>query len=256
MEKFVAAFLCPICFTYMMPPIRQCTQGHCFCIYCFNSTPNCEICGDPKSNVPCLKLARMHALLNFPCKFEDEGCDFVGKGTGLGTHHIICRYKYSPTLCPLRFVNCRWRGKKLKMLDHCREEHPDNIFFMNKKALMVPNFMEPMNRNNYIILSVFDTLFRCTWDLSSESGEMRFAVYHMGSPLIQEQYSFKFSILSGFKNTEVIRMEGPCFQMDSDCEIFMGEKYLSANYSLIKEFCDEDGDLQYSVTVSKNNADQ
>ncbi|KAG5875005.1 hypothetical protein JTB14_004000 [Gonioctena quinquepunctata] len=143
-----------------------------------------------------------------------------------------------------------------KVLDHCREEHPENIIFKNKQKLMVSNFIEPMNRNNNIIFSVFDTSFRCTWDLSTESGDMRFAVYHMGSPLIQEQYSFEFSILSGFENTKVIRMEGPCFQMDSDCGRFMGKKYLSAKHSLIKEFCDEDGNLQYSVTVSKNNADQ
>ncbi|KAG5868184.1 hypothetical protein JTB14_012139 [Gonioctena quinquepunctata] len=142
------------------------------------------------------------------------------------------------------------------MLDHCREEHPDNIFFKNKQKLMVSIFMEPMNRNYYIIFSVFDTLFRCTWDLSRESGDMRFAVYHIGSPLIHEKISFEISILSGFKHTDVITMEGPCFQMDGDNKIFMGEKYLSANYSLIKEFCDEDGNLHYSVTVLENIADK
>ncbi|KAG5885867.1 hypothetical protein JTB14_013878 [Gonioctena quinquepunctata] len=143
-----------------------------------------------------------------------------------------------------------------KILDHCREKHPDNIFFKNKQKLMVFNFAEPMNRNYYIILSVFDTLFRCTWDISRESGDMRLAVYHIGSPLIHDQYSFEISILSGFKNTDVITMKGACFQMDSDYEIFMEKKYLSTNHSSIKGFCDEDGDLQYSVTVLENNADK
>ncbi|KAG5863646.1 hypothetical protein JTB14_030969 [Gonioctena quinquepunctata] len=30
------------------------------------------------------------------------------------------------------------------MLDHCREEHPRNIFFKNKQKLTVSNFTEPM----------------------------------------------------------------------------------------------------------------
>ncbi|KAG5858302.1 E3 ubiquitin-protein ligase SINA-like, partial [Gonioctena quinquepunctata] len=180
-------------------------------------------------------------------------CDVVGKESELRTHQINCRY--TTTLCPLRFNNCRWRGKIPKMLDHCREEHPDNIIFKNKQKLMVSNFTEPMNRNYHIIFSVFDTMFRCTWGLSRESGDMRLAVYHIGSPMIHEQYSFEFSILSGFKNTEVLTMKGPCFQMDSDYEIFMEKKYFSTNHSSIKRFCDEDGDLQYSVTVLENNAD-
>ncbi|KAG5865757.1 hypothetical protein JTB14_018261, partial [Gonioctena quinquepunctata] len=183
-----------------------------------------------------------------------KGCDFVGKGSELRTHQINC--KYSTTLCPLRFNNCRWRGIMTKMVGHCREKHPDNIFFKNKQKLMVSNFIEPMNRNYYIIFKVFNTLFRCTWDLSRVTGGMRFAVYHIGSPRIHEQYSFEFSIFSRIKNADVITLKGPCFQMERDNERFMGKKYLSANHSFIKEFCDEDGDLEYSVTVLKNNADQ
>ncbi|KAG5875003.1 hypothetical protein JTB14_003998 [Gonioctena quinquepunctata] len=253
MEDFVEEFVCPICLTYMMPPIRQCTQGHSFCMDCFIRISRCAICRGPKTNIRCLLLERVHALVNFPCRFEDNGCDFVGKGTELITHHSIC--KYSTTPCPLRFENCSWRGMMSKMLDHCREEHPQNIFFKNKQKLTLSNFTEPMRRYYCIIFSVFDTLFRCHLDLSRESGDMRFAVYHIGSPLIHKRYSFEFSILSGFKNTEVFTRRGPCLQMDNNNEKFMGKIFFSAEHSLIKEFCDENGDLKFSVTVLENNAD-
>ncbi|KAG5869778.1 hypothetical protein JTB14_036343 [Gonioctena quinquepunctata] len=255
-EAFLAVFECPICLAYMMPPIRQCTQGHCFCNDCFNNVSRCSICGYPKSNVPCLTMDKIHAILTFPCKFKNEGCDFVGKASDLGTHQIDC--KYSITLCPLRFNNCRWRGIMAKMVGHCKEKHPDNISYKNKQKLMVSNFREPMDRNYYIIFNVFGTLFRCTWDLSRSSGAMRFAVYHVGCPQKHERYSFEVSIFSGIKNADVITRKGPCFQMECDNERFMGEKYLSARHSFIKEFCDEHGDLRYSVTVMKttltNNA--
>ncbi|KAG5858318.1 hypothetical protein JTB14_018304 [Gonioctena quinquepunctata] len=78
-EELVAVFECPICLTYMMPPFRQCTQGHCFCIDCFNSIPRFGICRDSKENVRCLILEQMQASLTFPCKFKDEG-----------TFHISC----------------------------------------------------------------------------------------------------------------------------------------------------------------------
>ncbi|KAG5862569.1 hypothetical protein JTB14_033344 [Gonioctena quinquepunctata] len=143
-----------------------------------------------------------------------------------------------------------------KMLEHCREKHPDNIIFENKEKLIASNFKKPVNRDCYIIINVFDTLFRFTWDVRGESGDMRFAVYHIGSPLIHKQYSFEISIISRFKNPRVITMKGPCFQLYNDDQGFMWEKYLSAKYSLIKEFCDEDGNLQYSITVLENNADK
>ncbi|KAG5875007.1 hypothetical protein JTB14_004002 [Gonioctena quinquepunctata] len=143
-----------------------------------------------------------------------------------------------------------------KMLDHCSKKHPDNIIFKNNQRLTVPNFTEPMNRGYFIIINVFDTLFRCTWDSSRQSNDIRFAVYHIGSPLIHKQYSFEISIISRCIDPEVITMRGPCLQMDSDSEIFMEEEYLSANYSWMKEFCDEYGDLHYSVTVLENIADK
>ncbi|KAG5875006.1 hypothetical protein JTB14_004001 [Gonioctena quinquepunctata] len=143
-----------------------------------------------------------------------------------------------------------------KMVDHFREEHPKNIFFKNKQKLKMSNFTEPIERYYCIIFSVFDTLFRCLLDLSRESGDMRFAVYHIGSPLIHKRYSFEFSILSGFKNTVVFTRKGPCLQMDDNNGTFMEKMYFSADHSLIKEFCDEDGNLKFSVTVLENNADE
>ncbi|KAG5875461.1 hypothetical protein JTB14_028836 [Gonioctena quinquepunctata] len=143
------------------------------------------------------------------------------------------------------------------MLDHCREEHTENTFFKNKQKMIVDNFATPMNRSYYIIFSVFDTLFRCHLDLSRESGDMRFAMYHIGSPLIHKRYSFEFSIPSRFENTEVFTRKGPCLQMDYNNDgRFMRNMYFSADHSSIKEFCDEDGDLKFSVTVLENNADK
>ncbi|XP_056631305.1 probable E3 ubiquitin-protein ligase sinah isoform X1 [Diorhabda sublineata] len=249
-NSLISKFECPVCFKYMIPPIRLCLSGHSYCSSCFDKLKNCALCRANKSPYRCIVLEQIHATLSFPCKYYDQGCVFRGKGDVMTDHQEYC--DFSPALCPLRFNECEWRGSKSEILDHCRNLHPDNLFFENKQKLKVTNFYNIMNRNYFILFYIFDTVFRCTWDLIEDSGTVRFAVYVLNKPSKLRQYSFKITVFDTQTNMEVITLMGPCYYLKDDNLKFLGKKYLSSNHDYFKGFCDNNGDLNYAITIINN----
>ncbi|CAG9854823.1 unnamed protein product [Phyllotreta striolata] len=240
-------FECPVCFKYMIPPIRLCLSGHIYCDYCFEKIRKCALCRANKSAYRCIVLEQIYAMLTFPCKYAEHGCNFVGKGDIMTTHQDYC--EYSSAFCPLRFNRCQWKGMRSEMVTHCNDIHADNTFFVTEQKLKVTNFCNLMDRNYFIIFYVYDNLFRCVWDIKQDTGVMRFAVYSLCLQNSDKLFSYRISVL--FEGADVISLEGPCFHMNDDNMRFLDKKYLSTNYNMIRDFCDTNGDINYTINIIK-----
>ncbi|XP_072377107.1 E3 ubiquitin-protein ligase sina-like [Diabrotica undecimpunctata] len=250
-KNLISKFECPVCFKYMNPPIRLCLSGHSYCTHCFEKLKNCALCRANKSPYRCIVLEQIHASLTFPCKYLDQGCGFSGKGDSMTIHQEYC--EFSSVLCPLRFNSCEWTGLRSEMIDHCTTHHPENIFFQNEQKLKVANFSRPVGRHYYILVYIHDTLFRCSWDLNEESGLMRFAVYSLGKPSFDKSFCFKIGMFLKNTNKEAVSMIGPCYLLKNDNSRFIGKKYLSTNFDMIKDLCDTNGDFNYSIGIIDRN---
>lgn len=246
-EEFLAEFECPICTRYMLPPIRQCQNGHCVCCDCFGKIPMCAICRAPKSEIRPITLEKIQACLMFPCVNEDEGCQFQALSAEILLHQQHCKFSQVP--CPLRFNDCQWKGEKSRLIVHCRAEHTGNIFFTTRQKLLSSNFRSLTDRIYYIMFYVFNNIFRCTWDLNKQTGLMRFAVYCLEKPLKRDKFAFEVSYMHQDSDAEIITVKAPCYFMEDDSERFLKGKYFILHHELIKDFCDGDGNLNYSVNI-------
>ncbi|XP_018573222.1 putative E3 ubiquitin-protein ligase SINA-like 9 [Anoplophora glabripennis] len=248
-EEFLSEFECPICTKYILPPIRQCRSGHCFCQDCFDKIPRCALCRAPKSENRSITLEKVQTCLTFPCLYVEEGCDFQAPCKEITLHQKHCKFSVVP--CALRFNGCRWQGDKSEMIAHCRTHHRYNIFFTTRQKFRSSRFRNRIDRIYYIVFYVFNNLFRCTWDLDSETGLMRFAVYCLGKPLGKDRFGFEMSYLQRDGNTKVVTVIAPCYPLEDDSEMFLKGRHFVMHHELVKRHCDEDGTLNYSVNIFK-----
>lgn len=246
-EEFLAEFECPICTKYMLPPIRQCFNGHSFCGDCFDKINLCAICRAPKSEHRSFTLEKVQACLTFPCPYMEEGCNFQSTCEALSLHQKKCKFALVP--CPLRFNGCQWHGERVDLIPHCKTDHAQNIFFTNKQKFLSSSFKNRIDRIYYIVFYVFNNIFRCTWDLDKETGLMRLAVYCLGKPLEKNQFAFEVSYMQEDSSMEVVTVKAPCYLMEDDSERFLKDKYFVLHHELVKDFCDEEGNLNYSVNI-------
>ena len=120
---------CVCCFNIMLPPIRQCAEGHNFCDKCSSrlmtgavpSSRKCPTCRIPLSN----PVARARNLEQWASEVDVEvTCDLDGCGacfrySQFSEHQRTCLGRTVP--CPKRC--CTWRGEPAMLGAHLQSEH-------------------------------------------------------------------------------------------------------------------------------------
>lgn len=252
-QDLLSELECPICTNFILPPILQCETGHSYCSTCFAKLKNCPQCFAPKTKSRCFTLEHVVQKLTFPCKFKDDGCQVLARGSQIKDHERVC--EFVGRRCPLRFNNdCPWTGPFREMRKHCTGSHPTNIYFENRQDLVSSGFgVDYINRFYVILFMVYDELFRCTWDLNNESGIMRFSVYNLRKPQIEDRFWYRVSFYDESSNLEMFSLQGPVEYLANDSQRFFDANYMIANYDFVKEFCNENGDLHYVVQIYDNN---
>eukprot|EP00928_Gymnodinium_smaydae_P083857 TRINITY_DN67095_c0_g1_i1.p1 TRINITY_DN67095_c0_g1~~TRINITY_DN67095_c0_g1_i1.p1 ORF type:complete len:310 (+),score=1.84 TRINITY_DN67095_c0_g1_i1:55-930(+) len=89
---------CPVCLeSPMLPPIRQCPNGHTICVTCSSQLPSCPSCRTKPLNIRCLALEQAAKSRNFPCRYAPH-CSELIKYEEFGTHLTMCEFR--PFACP------------------------------------------------------------------------------------------------------------------------------------------------------------
>lgn len=83
-------FKCHLCQLYMLPPILQCTKGHNVCRSCLSDMEICYICLAPVTHDNSQVVEYIADNLEFPCKFENLGCQFKGHFRNVLEHQADC----------------------------------------------------------------------------------------------------------------------------------------------------------------------
>eukprot|EP00928_Gymnodinium_smaydae_P080598 TRINITY_DN64267_c0_g1_i1.p1 TRINITY_DN64267_c0_g1~~TRINITY_DN64267_c0_g1_i1.p1 ORF type:complete len:355 (-),score=18.44 TRINITY_DN64267_c0_g1_i1:12-1076(-) len=116
---------CPVCFELMLPPIRQCQDGHALCDACCNTLlqapqPQCPICRTTLDNpvARALQLEQVAGTLRLACKWE--GCDQVFAYGDYAGHLRTCGKR--PINCPVKGSAC-WSGDVRDLRNHLKEVH-------------------------------------------------------------------------------------------------------------------------------------
>lgn len=108
---------CPICWNFMVPPIRQCCNGHSVCETCYLKLKQCPICQGKFTKVRNRSLeAVLEAVASYPCVNEKFGCKYrMLTVEARAQHEWICEYK---TVFPCILEECSWIGRREDILQH------------------------------------------------------------------------------------------------------------------------------------------
>lgn len=91
-EKLLAILKCWHCQEYSLPPIYQCRDGHVVCRKCRRRSISCSEC---RKEVCCLNRAmgKVARLVDYPCKYEDNGCRHSVRLSGKQNHERNCVFR-------------------------------------------------------------------------------------------------------------------------------------------------------------------
>lgn len=95
MSKVSKELECPVCMEIVVPPVRQCVNGHVTCSACAETLANCSLCNQPiLENNPTF-INNLLAALPRPCKYSDKCKEFCVTGDEhenyCGFREILCR---------------------------------------------------------------------------------------------------------------------------------------------------------------------
>lgn len=156
--------------------------------------------------------------------------------------------------CPLRFIAlCKWSGPSENphdMILHCLQEHSKNIFLSDTQKFLVTKFSELIPRKYFIIFCEHSNMFRFTWDLDVPMGSMRFGIYFLYDFGLDLQYVYEIDFLYGRK--KMIKLKGPCYYLPDEEEMFLKKIYFTLPFDLVKKYCNSEGNLTFSVKISKD----
>ncbi|KAJ8968457.1 hypothetical protein NQ314_002291 [Rhamnusium bicolor] len=253
-EKITAFFQCTKCSCYMYPPIHQCTAGHCICPFCYKTLKVCQQCQAKKEETHSYILENIYDLLTFPCKFSIEGCKFSAKGAKVRIHENVC--DYSIRFCPTHDrLTCTWQGMTKSMIDHCRVNHENQIYFQSQKKITI-NFASVSVNQGMLFFAAFNRLFRFYSEVNLRNDIIKFAVNYYGQPVKEETYTYEIRVLKYETNEELFIMRSICLYLTDDEAKFVRDNYVTANLSTLHQYCGDNEKLTYIINIIDNTKDK
>lgn len=246
-------FECPVCLTYMQPPIFQCTSGHNICGQCNNRVMKCPLCRGPKAG-RIVVLEKLSLNIRFPCQFASDGCTFTAKSCALKNHEIGCQF--SCRTCPMsKLRQCSWTGMVKDLVEHYTQKHPQHTYFESALTLMAFGMRQRTSRRTVSILYVYDTVFLFCWEFNWFTNQFRFSVSYYGCPGQENRFSYTINILDRDTNRVGVRMSAPCSCTMEDDDMFIkNDLCVTFYFPMIGTFLNSEGNLRFILKIKDNTS--
>lgn len=232
-------FECPVCFQYMHPPICSCAKGHCMCKNCMLNVKSCPQCRS-LTFYRCLVLERIYSKLEFPCKYDKEGCQITTFDfADIEEHETLCLYNTTRN-CPLAQNPCNWKGKYSEMLNHIQDKHSRLI--VGEDTFVAP-LVSSATKIEIAFIKKYDNIFQVI--LNRNLNFSKVVVQFVGSPEETEKYTYTTEFFKD-KNKSWIITEG-CEKLGSFEKAFVDDKGVSISEGKLKQFYDPNSKITISI---------
>ncbi|XP_060525075.1 uncharacterized protein LOC132701291 [Cylas formicarius] len=158
-ERMLQFFECPVCKSFMKPPIYQCQSGHSICNSCKPRLEKCPTCRAPFGMTRNYSLEGLTVGVSYPCTFHDLGCMMSLSPADIAKHEAVCPYK--PYNCPVHL--CTMTGSQDVIVTHLQEFHSEHVIFEGYTETFRLEAYHPLNQIvDRKILLAYDHIFRLT----------------------------------------------------------------------------------------------
>ncbi|RZC42190.1 uncharacterized protein BDFB_013396 [Asbolus verrucosus] len=261
-HEFLAQFKCAVCGDYSMPPIyqdlnqpigRQIKCSECrdkyFKFNIFGGNPNSK----EMRNINLDKIAN---LLNFPCKYKENGCSVLAKPEQMQSHQLFCLYgKHN---CPvMEYVDCKWNGFGKDVIAHIEESHQimtltnsteisENIskILDDFNCCKLPN--PAVHSINCYIFRFSNLLFRLNFVVVGQN------FYWIVQPIgqLQGKYMYELELIDKTNAGQKVILRQPCATLKEKNNLLeQNNCYLQKNQ--IKSFIADDQIITFKITIFK-----
>eukprot|EP00746_Dinoflagellata_sp_MGD_P018994 gnl/MRDRNA2_/MRDRNA2_144111_c0_seq1.p1 gnl/MRDRNA2_/MRDRNA2_144111_c0~~gnl/MRDRNA2_/MRDRNA2_144111_c0_seq1.p1 ORF type:complete len:285 (+),score=24.39 gnl/MRDRNA2_/MRDRNA2_144111_c0_seq1:113-967(+) len=198
---------CPICLKYpMMPPIRQCSNGHLLCDAC-SRKPQCRACPQCRShptNIRCLALEKAVGGLTLRCTHAELGCKMKIPYSEVAQHGSNCRYG------PFKCIHCAEILKlpTVKVMEHFVGKHGIQVIKSKKfRAVddMICSIQLEYKQNDFVnahgwqdrIVQTHDESRSFLVRLLCQDDFYRFELFHLGVDEHCYPYLYELTLQGG-----------------------------------------------------------
>nr|CAH7753961.1 unnamed protein product [Callosobruchus chinensis] len=141
--------------------------------------------------------------------------------------------RFASKVCPLRLYSCEWSGRHAELMTHCLKTHPRNIYRTSSQELLVEKFNDLEDRQYFILFNVYDSWFRFTWSLDSNTRTLLFAMYRLGTKPTQMKFGYEVKFVHPTEPGNEIVLMDFCQRLEDQSVILMPDKPISADYDVL-----------------------
>lgn len=185
-EKLLSYFECPICTSYMKPPIYQCSAGHSVCNQCRPKLRNCYLCRGYLGYMRNYSFEQIGNNMEFPCSYREGGCSTILPAKDIVKHETECPLQ--PYQC--LFNNCHWQGVYSAITNHLKMCHKESITFGNYKALF-----GRLNTNREFCMIAYGKIFRVVSLYDRPYRNIHWTVQLVGPAGHAKMYKYEIGLL-------------------------------------------------------------
>ncbi|KAI6202101.1 E3 ubiquitin-protein ligase [Aphelenchoides besseyi] len=253
-SELLAAFECPVCMEYMLPPYLQCQSGHLLCGNCRPKVHVCPACRGPVPNIRNLAMDKIASTLMFPCKYT--GCLEVFSHLTKADHEEHCDFR--PYSCPCPGASCKWQGSLNDVMPHLFKQHKTITTLQGEDIVFLATDIKLPGAVDWVMMqSCFNNYFMLVLekqdkpDPSGQSSQQFYAVVQLiGTRNEAENFIYKLELSNGrrrlcWEATPRSIHEGVNVAISqSDCLAFDAKSAL---------LFAENGNLGINVTIQKTS---
>lgn len=244
LDDLLVELECPICSSYMSPPIHQCSTGHSVCESCRKKLTCCALCQENFTESRNISLEGLAVKMRYPCVHRLTGCTATLSYNEREIHELRCTFK--GVRCAME--KCTWIGQVSDLKEHWASKK------VTSKPYQASNFCHAKMKQEFFYVNLVDALDKLFWfKCKLINRKLYWAVQYIGKFDEADNYYYEIEIFRQGRTKRKIFLSDYCQSLDlNNSDLFKLGSCVCIHTELIEHFvCDDQ--LVYYMRVHPVN---
>lgn len=204
--------------------------------------------------IPNVALENILKKLNFPCRYQPNGCKERAEHWNLQGHQAKCAFR--DYICPMfYFSDCPWHGHSSLIVEHFEECHPHNIERQTRNNCINVDVNITKNCTYSILLLTKHDKFLLYIKCDTVLGKIYYTMYYIGNPEIASNFHCIIE-QKGCANSTIKFETHLAVLPDSDLsKDFNSDTALSFDFAFLQPIIKDTNCLMSSIKIVAPNAE-